>query len=54
MQHYLIKFVSDRSVVFSGALVSSTKKTDRYDITELLLKVALNTLTLILLLSIKM
>jgi len=31
----------DRSVVFSG---SSTNKTDRHDITEILLKVALNTI----------
>jgi hypothetical protein len=30
-----------RSVVFSG---SSTNKTDRHDITEILLKVALNTI----------
>jgi hypothetical protein len=31
----------------SGTLFSSTNKTDRHDITELLLKVALNTTTLI-------
>jgi hypothetical protein len=30
-------------VVFSGLPVSSTNKTDRHDITEILLKVALNT-----------
>ena len=30
---------------FPGTLVSSTNKTDRHDITEILLKVALNTLT---------
>jgi hypothetical protein len=35
----------DRSVVFSGYSFSSTNKTDRYDITEILLKVALNTIT---------
>jgi hypothetical protein len=29
-----------------GTLVSSTNKTDRHDITEILLKVALNTITL--------
>ena len=29
-----------------GTLVSATKKTDRHDITELLLKVALNTINL--------
>ena len=33
--------VCDRSVVFSG---SSTNKTDRHDITEILLKVALNSI----------
>ena len=33
-----------KAVVFSGTPVSSTNKTDRHDITELLLKVALNTL----------
>jgi len=38
--HYVIKFVSDRSVV------SSTNKTDRCDTTEILLKVALNTINL--------
>jgi len=32
----------------SGTLVSSTNKTDHHDITEILLKVALNTTTLIL------
>ena len=30
----------------NGTLVSSTKQTDRHDITEILLKVALNTITL--------
>jgi hypothetical protein len=41
----LIKFVSDlrQSVIFSGTPVSSTNKTDRNDITEILLKVVLNT-----------
>ena len=49
MQHYVIKFVSDvRQVncflrVFS---VSSINKTDLHDITEILLKVALNTINL--------
>jgi len=43
MQYYAIKFVSDlRQVV--GTPVSSTNKTDRHDITEILLKVALNTI----------
>ena len=49
-QHYVIKFVSD----FAGRWfspgtsnsVSSTNKTDRHDITEMLLKVALNIITL--------
>ena len=47
IQHHVIKFVSDLrqvSVFFSlGTLVSSTNKTDRQDITEISLKVALNT-----------
>ena len=50
IQHYVIKFVSDRcdrSVVFSGysrdPVSASTKITDRREITEILLKVALNT-----------
>ena len=43
IQHYVIKFVSDLRQV-GGTLVSSTNKTDRHDITELLLKVALNTI----------
>jgi hypothetical protein len=43
IQHYVIKFVSD--LWFSpGTPVSSTSKTDRHDITEILLKVVLNTL----------
>jgi len=47
IQHYVIKFVSDLRQVshFSlGTPVSSTNKTDRHDITEILLKVALNTI----------
>jgi len=44
IQHYVIKFVSDlRQVV--GTPVSSNNKTDRHDIPEILLKVALNTTT---------
>jgi hypothetical protein len=35
-------------VVFSGTPVSSTNKTNRHEITEILLKVALNTTTLTL------
>ena len=49
MQHYVIKFVIDLWQVrwFSpDTLVFSTNKTDRYDITEILLKVALNTITI--------
>jgi hypothetical protein len=51
MQHYVIKFVSDLWHVdgfFPGTPVSSTDKTDRHDITEILLKVkvALNTMTI--------
>jgi hypothetical protein len=43
IQHYEIKFVSDLQQV-SGTPVSSTNKTDRQDIIEILLKVALNTI----------
>jgi hypothetical protein len=48
IQHYVINLsvTCDRSVVFSGTPVSSINKTDRHDITEILLKVALNTITL--------
>ena len=42
-QHYVIKFVSDLTHV--GTPVSSTSKTDRHNITKILLKVALNTTT---------
>ena len=41
IQHYVIKFVS--SMVFSRY---STNKTDHYDITDISLKVALNTINL--------
>jgi hypothetical protein len=50
IQHYVIKFVSDLREVgsfYPSTPVSSTKKTDRHDITEILLKVALNTITII-------
>jgi hypothetical protein len=43
-----VEFVSDLRV--SGGPVASTNKTDRHDITEILLKVALYTITLTLLL----
>jgi hypothetical protein len=47
IQHYVIKFVSDLRQVFSpGTPVSSTNKTDRHDITEILLKLTLDTLNL--------
>ena len=39
IQHYVIKLVS-------GSPVSATNKTDHHNITETLLKVALNTITL--------
>ena len=41
MQHYVIKFVSGLP---PGPPVSSINKTDRHDINEILLKVALNTI----------
>ena len=46
IQHYVIKFVSDLPQVGGslGTLVSSNNKTDHHDITEILLKVALNTI----------
>ena len=47
IQHYVIKFVSDLRKV-GGTPVSSTNKTDSHDITEILLKVALNTINLLL------
>ena len=42
----------DRSVVFSGTAVSFANKTGRHDITDILLKVALNTITLTIFLQI--
>ena len=42
IQHYVIKFV--RSMVFTEYSVSSTNKTDRHDIIEILLKKVLNTI----------
>jgi hypothetical protein len=38
LQHYVIKFVSDLRQVVCFLWVSSTNKTDRHDITEILLK----------------
>jgi len=49
LQHYVIMFVNDLrqiGVFFSGTAVSSTNNTDRHDIDEILLKVALKTITL--------
>ena len=49
IQYYVIKFVTDLRQVgeFSpGTPVSSINKTDHNDIAEILLKVALNTITL--------
>ena len=49
IQQYVIKFVSYLRQVwwfFPSTPVSSTNKTDRHDIAEILLKVALNTITL--------
>jgi hypothetical protein len=43
MQHIEIKMVSD---LRPGTPVSSTNKTDHHDIAEIVLKVALNTITL--------
>ena len=50
-QHYVIKLVSDLRQVGGFLLVlrfPSPNKTDSYDITDILLKVALNTITLTL------
>jgi hypothetical protein len=47
MQNYVIKVCQLLATILwfsSGILVSSTNKTDRHDITEILLKVALNTI----------
>jgi hypothetical protein len=51
IQHYAIKFVSNLRQVggfLPGTPVSSTNKTDRHDIHGILLKVALNIITLAL------
>ena len=50
IQHYVMKFISDLRQVgrfFSGIPVFSTNKTDRHDIAEILLKVALSTTSLL-------
>jgi hypothetical protein len=50
IQHYVIKFVSKLRQVdvffLSDTPVSPTNKTDSHDITEILLKMALNTINL--------
>ena len=49
--HYIIKFVSDLRQdrwFYRDTMVSSTNKTDHHDITEKMLKVALNTINLYL------
>jgi hypothetical protein len=49
MQHYVIKFVNDFSTgpwFSQSTQVSSTNKTDHHYITEILLKVVLNTITI--------
>jgi hypothetical protein len=48
IQHYVIKFVNDFRQIcgFLRVLRFPPIKTDRHDITEILLKVALNTITL--------
>ena len=48
IQHYVIKFVSDLRQVSGFLLVLSTNKTDHHNITEILYKLALNTMTLTL------
>ena len=49
IKHYVIRLsvTCDRSVFFSRYSGSSTNKTDHHDITKLLFKVVLNTITLI-------
>ena len=52
IQHYVIKFcqwLTTGRLFSPGTPISLINKTDRHDITEILLKVALNTLTLTLL-----
>ena len=48
IQHYVTQFVSDSvegRFISPGTPVSSTNKTDRHDIAEIMLKVTLNTIT---------
>ena len=46
MQHYMIKVVSDLRQVGGLLRFPIINKTDRHDITEILLKVALNTINI--------
>ena len=46
IQHYVLKFVSDLRWFSPGPPVSSTNETESRDITEILLKMALNTIIL--------
>jgi hypothetical protein len=45
IQHYVIKFVSDLRQVGCFLRFPPPKTNDRHDVTEILLKVALNTIT---------
>ena len=45
IQHYVIKFVSELRQVSAFLWFPPPKKTYRHDITEIVLKVALNTIT---------
>ena len=47
MQHFKIEFVSDLWRLSPSTLVSPSNKFDHYDITEIILKVVLNTITTI-------
>ena len=47
IQHYVIKFVCVWRLVRGFRRLSSTSKTERHDITEILLKVALHTIALL-------
>jgi hypothetical protein len=51
IQHYVIKFVSDLRQVGGVLLPPPPNKTDRHDITEILLKMMVNTITLTLLIT---
>jgi hypothetical protein len=51
IQHYVIKFVNDLPQVSSFLWFSPTNKTVRHEITEILLKMALNTTIIILFLD---